>query len=160
MKKAFIFVAGFLWMAAAIAQTVPQASTDHNFVGSWTAPLNQAGTAPGANCSTYGGTATVSCIKGYTVTIVTPPGVPGPAPIVTNCASGATTNCLKPGDTGFTWTPGGPLYCGNWSYTLVANWLDDSGNASNSVSVTSPLASAACPPFVASPATAPTASVN
>lgn len=160
MKRLLIFLAGLLITSSAIAQgtlPVPPASQNHTVGGHWTAPENDAGTGLAVNCTSYGGTATSNCVNGYTVTIIPPAGVPGAAPIVTNCANGATTNCLKPGDTGFSWAPGGALYCGNWNYSVVANWLDETGTAVSSLSVTAPAPGVAPCPFVASPVTAVTA---
>ena len=125
MKKLLAIL--ILGLAGSIhAQTL---GTDTGLQISITAPL-------GSQCTT---TLLTSCLKGYTATI-TPP-VAGSTPIVVPIGLVST----------YTWRPGGDLYCGTWSISLVANWLNASGVATPSTAVTG-TAVEPCP-FVASPVT-------
>lgn len=126
IKKLLILVLVFGLALTGHAQT-PALGTHTGILASWTAPV-------GVACSS---SVTTACVKGYTETVTPPAGVPG----VNIVSVGLVSS--------YTWKPGGNLYCGTWMVSLVANWLDGSGNAVASAPVT---ATAVEPcPFVPSP---------
>jgi hypothetical protein len=133
MKRIFGWMVVALAMAAGVqAQTAPAIGTDGGYQVSWTAP------AP----------TTAATLQGFTE-VITPPF--GPAITFPPCSATVTGNCLGPASTIFTYRPTGGLYCGMWTATVAANYLDGSGNpaASAAVPVVAP-SSEPCP-FVASP---------
>src|SRR5215469_5725937 len=90
-------------------------------------------TGTAQNCST---TTLTNCISSYsgaftppqnqTVAVITIP--------TAMCSGTAITGCIASGtgvSTGpfvVVWRPGGKLYCGQWSISLTANWIDGNGN--------------------------------
>lgn len=138
MRKVIIalLLAGALSVSVK-AQSVPPASAYRTITESWTAPISWTGAGSSVPCSV---TVTTYCVSSYTETLTPPPGVTG-SNVVTVAAT-ATTN---------DWTPGGALYCGTWGISVIANWLDGSGQAISSAPLTGTTL-VACP-FTASPAT-------
>jgi hypothetical protein len=121
------------------AQT-PPLSTYHTITEQWGAPASWNGTGTSVPCSS---TITSFCVSGYTETLTPPPGSPiGPI-------------LLTPSGVVYSWSPsaGGALYCGTWNVSIVANWLDGSGQPVSSSAITG---STIVPcPFTPSPATGP-----
>jgi hypothetical protein len=80
-----------------------------------------------------------ACIEGYTETLIDPS---GHTILVPTCSLNVTSNCIGP-VSGYSWSPGGTLFCGTWQITLATNYLDGNGTAgisasSGVVSVTEP----------------------
>jgi len=143
MKRIFGLML-FLVLAASVglqAQTAPAIGADGGYQVSWTPPAATGFVA----CSS---TVAVSCLQGYTE-VVTPPF--GSAITFPPCSATVTGNCLGTTSTIFTYRPASGLYCGSWTATVAANYLDGSGNPVSSVAV--PVGSPAVEPcpFVASP---------
>lgn len=134
LKKVAVLVVALLLALSAHAQT-PGAGTDHGISGSWSAPTG------------YSSTLT---LNGYTATITPPPGVTSSV-TVGQCAAGATTNCIASGATTFTWKPGGVIYCGTWTISVVANYTDSVQGPEVSVPLTTTMTEAC--PLVLSPVT-------
>lgn len=124
-----LFAAG-----TAMAQT-PATGTDHGLSGTWGAPTG------------YSSTLT---LNGYTATITPPTGVTGTI-TVGQCSSTVTTNCIAAAATTFVWKPGGVIYCGTWTISVVADYTDSSGNPQVSAPLTTTVAEAC--PLVVSPVT-------
>ncbi len=137
MKHLFRFAAFALLVCAAglHAQTTPPASTDHTFTVNWSLIT---GYPP---CSA---TVTKACIWGYTETITSPLS-PTDQSVIPSCSATVTTNCLGPTSSTFAYTPGGLLYCGTWTGSLVTNYLDGNGNAAVSTPPGTVTAVATCP---------------
>lgn len=108
----------------------PLPSADHSIVSFWTP-------ASGLTCPS---SSPVSCISGQTLTLTPPTG--GGSPVVVPLTTGLAT---------YTFTPGGFLFCGIWTVSLVTNGFDQTGTAAVSSAV-SATAVAPCP-FVVPPAT-------
>jgi hypothetical protein len=146
MKRTFFLA--LVALAAAVcappvhAQTTPAESIYHTINESWTAPVSWNGTGPSVPCSA---TVTTYCVSGYTETLTPPVGVTG-------------TNVLAVTTTSYSWSPGGALYCGTWTVSVVANWLDGNGVAAVSAPLTG-ITVVSCP-FTASPATGLTSKVS
>lgn len=136
-RSLFAFLAILALAGGCYAQTTPPASTYHTIAESWTAPVSWNGTGSSVPCSA---TVTTYCVSGYTETITPPPGVTG-------------TTVVNATTTSYSWAPGGPLYCGTWNISVVANWLDGSGAPAVSAPLTGTTV-VSCP-FIASPATGP-----
>lgn len=121
------------------AQT-PSLSQYHTITEQWGAPASWNGTGVSVPCSA---SVTTYCVSGYTETLTPPPGSPIGAILLT------------PSGVVYSWSPsgGGALYCGTWSVSIVANWLDGSGAPVSSAAITG-TTPVPCP-FTASPATGP-----
>ncbi len=119
----------------AIAATAPASNQYQHIKNTWNVP----GSAY-PDCST---TVTTSCLSSYAFTAVDPTGA-------SNVATVPNGGIAAGGVVSYTWGPGGYLYCGTWSTSVVAVYLDSSGASVSSSPVTS---TAAVPcPLVASPA--------
>lgn len=131
----------FLALAAIVlpAQSLPPASIYHTITETWAAPANWNGTGPSIPCS--GTVTTLYCVSSYTETLTPPPGVAGS--IILTVPGSSVSN---------PWAPGGALYCGTWSISVVANWIDGTGTPVASAPLTG-TTNVACP-FTANPATA------
>lgn len=142
IKRALLFAAlSLCGVLASRAQAAPPLGTDHSIVANWTAPANQ------TPCSS---SITKSCLLGYTETITPPVGVSGNN-VIPNCSASVTTSCIGAAATSYTWTPvPGPLYSGTWNVSLVANYLDASGNPVASTAISTTVIEPV--PFVAGPA--------
>ena len=129
MRK-LLFSFALLALAAPAHAQAPAQGTDHGIGATWIRPVNQ------IDCSS---TVSKSCLLGYTETITPPVGVAG-SNVIANCAlTGSPSPCIAASATNYAWAPvPGPLYCGQWSVSLVANYLDASGNptASSAISAT------------------------
>jgi hypothetical protein len=120
-----------LCASAAHAQTV---GVNHAIQAAWIPPSGA------VQCSS---TVTTSCLEGYTENLVPPAGQTvsvyvnlQTTPECDPSASPAVTqNCMASGGTGYTWAPGGALFCGSWTVSLVANYLDAGGNAATSAAI-------------------------
>jgi len=126
----------FALALSASAQT-PALSQYHTITEQWGAPLSWNGSGSSVPCSAN---VTSFCVHDYTETLTPPTGS-----VVLLTASGTT----------YSWSPtsGGALYCGTWTVSIVANWLDGSGNPVSSAPL---VGSTVVPcPFVASPAVGP-----
>lgn len=148
MKRLLFLV--FALAIAAHAQAVPPFGAQHGWVLSFGEP---AGTTqfPAVYCTS---TVKTSCIVGYTALITPPVGAPGGVATIPPCSGTATTGCFSSADYSgtavqYSWEPGGLLYCGTWGFSVVANWLDNSGAAVSSTSVTASGVESC--PFVAGP---------
>jgi len=102
---------------------------------SWTEPPLPTGVVA---CSS---TVTTNCWKGYQATITPPSGSGG---AVTTINDSTLTNAL----TTYTWRPGGALYYGTWTVSLVATGV---GSVSNSLPATATVVYNAPPATLASP---------
>ena len=136
MKLKIAALALAFFAASCFAQTAPPASIYHTMTESWTAPLSWSGTGSSVPCST---TLQTYCVSSYTETLTPPQGVTG-------------TIVLTAPTTSYAWAPGGFLYCGEWTVSVVANWRDGNGAAAVSLPL---VGTEVVPcPFTASPATA------
>lgn len=130
MRKILLSLSLLALAVSTHAQAAPAVGTDHGISATWTAPSGQTA------CSS---TVTKSCLLGYTETITPPAGVQGSNVIADCTLTNSPLPCIAAVATSNAWAPvPGPLYCGAWSVTLVANYLDASGNpvASSSISAT------------------------
>lgn len=143
--KRILFLAALLlaFAVAGEAQTTPPASTFHTITTSWNVPASWTGIGLSVPCNLP--TVATFCVTGYTQTITSPPGVASTA-IVTTTA------------TGYTWTPGGALYCGTYGLSVVADWLNGSGVAVASAPLAGTV-TVSCP-FTAAPPTGLTTKVS
>ena len=130
-----VFALAVLALATLAHAQTPAAGTDHGLSGTWIAPTG------------YSSTLT---LNGYTATITPPPGVNNVVTIA-QCSGTATANCIATGATSFAWMPGGTIYCGQWTISVVANYTDSTGAAQVSAPLTTTV-SEACP-LVLSPVT-------
>jgi hypothetical protein len=135
-KKIFFALVASCVLAMAAHAATPMSTQYQHIKNTWVVPNS---TYP--NCSA---TVAVACLNSYTYTAVDPNGSPN---IVTlpngGIASGASF--------GYTWGPGGFLYCGTWSTSVVVNYIDSTGASVSSTAI-STTAAVACP-LVPSPAT-------
>lgn len=116
----FFFLAAYVPAAAQTNPTGP----DGGISSTWNAPVDSVtGNAAPTLCSA---TVKLSCLSSYTETFQ-PPASTGAGPTAVTVANNLTTS---------TWRPGGPLYCGVWTLTLVANWVDNLGGTSPSTPIT------------------------
>lgn len=97
-----------------------------------------------------------ACINGYQITLTPPSGSGAPA-VIPACTATVATNCVGPGNS-YSWAPGGFLYSGTWTVSIVLQYLDSSGAQQQLAGVTT--TAVVPPPFVPpSPVTGPTATV-
>jgi hypothetical protein len=137
MKRIFALTFVVLSMAAAgSAQTAPAIGADGGYQVSFVSP------------SVVACPAGTACLYGYTL-VITPPF--GASVTFPPCSATVTGNCLSAASTTFTYRPSGGLYCGTWSATVTANYLDGSGNPVSSVAVPAGSPAVEPCPFVASP---------
>ena len=154
MKKVWVgFIVALLAVAMAQGQTT---GSDTKIKAVFHTP---AGTAayPYVLCSSG---VTTSCLQGYTETLTPPVTGATQATVTSACTGTATLNCFTGPDangniTGV-WSPGGNLFTGTWTVSVVANWLDNTGKAVASAPLTTTVVEAV--PFVPSPVTGLSAS--
>lgn len=134
MLKKFILLGVLAYSLHAYAQ-VPAAGVDHGLKATWN--------SPSIYCTT---TTTSACIKDYTETITPPTGVTsGVIPLTVTSSSDVS------GVVTSSWKPGGTLFCGTWTVSVVANYLNFGGVAATSNPVSTTVLEPC--PFVANPVT-------
>lgn len=137
MRRIFAVIGLIGALALPAIAATPVASTQYQHIkNTWNVPNS---TYP--DCST---TVTTSCLNTYTFTATDPN---GGANIVTVPNGGIAAG----GAFTYSWGPGSYLYCGTWTTSVVANYLDSGGVAVSSSAI-STTAAVPCP-LVASPAT-------
>lgn len=125
-------------LAAHAATTAPVSTQYQHIANTWNAPNS---TYP--DCSA---TVTTLCLSSYTYTATPPANTGGPSvATVPNGGIGAGAQVS------YTWGPGGFLYCGAWTLSVVANYVDSTG-ASVSSSADTANVTVQCP-LAPSPAT-------
>lgn len=132
-------VAVVMYAASAFAAT-PVASNKYQHISNtWNAPNS---TYP--DCTSIG---SVACLDTYTFMAAPPAGTGGATSIITVPNGGIAAG----GVVSYLYGPGGYLYCGTWTVSVVANYRDDAG-ASVQSSADSATVVVPCP-LTASPAT-------
>lgn len=139
MRKALLLfgLVAAIALAPFVAHAATPASTQYQHINAtWNAPNS---TYP--DCSS---TVTLNCLNTYTYTLTDPNGSPS---IITVPNGGIAAGGLV----AYNWTPGGYLYCGTWTLSVVANFVDGSSQTVASSADTVNVA-VSCP-LVASPVT-------
>lgn len=117
-----LFLVFVLAASTASAQSSPTGA-DGAIPITWTAPLDSV--TGNANPTLCTGAVTLACLSSYTASFQPP---------VTGL--GSTTVTVANNVTAYTWRPGGKLFCGSWSVSLIANWIDNLGHTSPSTAAT------------------------
>jgi hypothetical protein len=129
-------VALIMTAASVFGQTKPVSNQYQHINNTWNVPNS---TYP--DCTA---TVTLNCLSTYTYTATDPYG----AASINTVPNGL----LLAGATfAYNWTPGSFLYCGTWTASVVANYIDGSGAGVSSTADTVTVA-VSCP-LVASPVT-------
>jgi hypothetical protein len=110
-----------LLCAPALHAATPPGSTQYQHINStWSAP-NTTYPVCSATVKTY-------CLSSYTLNNIDPYGNPS---IITVPNGGIPAG----GAVSYSWTPGGYLYCGAWTVSVTANYLDGTGSGVTSSTV-------------------------